>query len=106
LFGNRWLKRRVQMTPEAQAIFFRRRHQPRTPPSAKIRPGSPAPATGGRGESSGHGGDDGGVGGHQNPETGSVTIFRKNNRPALGPLGDSLDDLRCGAPLWINSGRL
>jgi hypothetical protein len=31
---------------EAQAIFFRRRHHPRRPPLAKIRPGSPAPATG------------------------------------------------------------
>jgi hypothetical protein len=29
-----------------QAIFFRRRHQPRRPPPAKIRPGSPAPAMG------------------------------------------------------------
>src|SRR5205823_4031540 len=32
--------------PEAQAIFCRRRHQPRRPPLAKIRPGSPAPAMG------------------------------------------------------------
>src|SRR5262249_53523705 len=31
---------------KAQAIFCRRRHQPRRPPPAKIRPGSPAPATG------------------------------------------------------------
>ena len=30
--------------PEAQAIFCRRRHQPSTPPLAKIRPGIPAPA--------------------------------------------------------------
>jgi hypothetical protein len=30
----------------AQAIFFRRRHQPRRPPQANIRPGSPAPAIG------------------------------------------------------------
>jgi hypothetical protein len=31
-----------------QAIFcLRRRHQPRRPPFAKIRPGSPAPAMGG-----------------------------------------------------------
>src|SRR5262249_57358204 len=29
-----------------QAIFRRRRHQPRRPPPAKIRPGSPAPAMG------------------------------------------------------------
>jgi hypothetical protein len=28
----------------------------------------------------------------ENPR-GSITIFRKNNRPALGPLGDGLDDL-------------
>ena len=32
--------------PEAQAIFCRRRHQPRRPPLAKIRPGSPAPTMG------------------------------------------------------------
>src|ERR1700731_264075 len=32
--------------PKAQAIFLRRRHQARRPPLAKIRPGSPAPATG------------------------------------------------------------
>jgi hypothetical protein len=25
--------------------------------------------------------------------TGSVTVYRKHNKPALGPLGDSLDDL-------------
>src|SRR5262245_54188983 len=31
---------------DAQAIFFRRRHQPRRPPQAKIRPGSPAPTMG------------------------------------------------------------
>jgi hypothetical protein len=24
--------------------------------------------------------------------TGTITTYRKNNRPALGPLGDSLDD--------------
>jgi hypothetical protein len=29
-----------------QATFFRRRHQPRRPPLAKIRPGRPAPAMG------------------------------------------------------------
>jgi len=29
-----------------QPIFFRRRHQPRRPTLAKIRPGSPAPAMG------------------------------------------------------------
>src|SRR5215831_13995817 len=32
--------------PKAQAIFCRRRHQPRRPPPAKIRPGRPAPARG------------------------------------------------------------
>jgi len=26
--------------------------------------------------------------------TGTITVFRKNNRPALGPLGDSLEDLK------------
>src|SRR5256885_17024285 len=31
---------------EAQAAFVRRRHQPRRPPLAKIRPGRPAPAMG------------------------------------------------------------
>src|SRR5262245_15083032 len=39
-------KRRVRIAPEAQAIFFRRRHQPRRPPLAKMRPGRPAPAMG------------------------------------------------------------
>ena len=39
-------KRRVQTAPDAQAIFFRRRHQPSRPLAAKIRPGSPAPAMG------------------------------------------------------------
>jgi hypothetical protein len=29
----------------------------------------------------------------ENPDTGSTTLFRKNNRPALGPLGDSLLDI-------------
>src|SRR5262249_17136191 len=33
-------------TTSLQAIFRRRRHQPRRPPLAKIRPGRPAPATG------------------------------------------------------------
>ena len=32
-------KRRVRVAQEVQAIFFRRRHQPRRPPLAKIRPG-------------------------------------------------------------------
>ena len=31
---------------DAQAVFRRRRHQPRRPPLAKIRPGRPAPAMG------------------------------------------------------------
>ena len=31
---------------EVQAIFRRRRHQPRRPPLPKIRPGSPAPTMG------------------------------------------------------------
>ena len=26
--------------------------------------------------------------------SGSVTVYRKNNKPAYGPLGDSLDDFR------------
>jgi hypothetical protein len=25
--------------------------------------------------------------------TSNVTVYRKNNKPALGPVGDSLDDL-------------
>jgi hypothetical protein len=29
----------------------------------------------------------------RNPDTGSITVYRKYNKPALGPLGDSLDDL-------------
>jgi hypothetical protein len=37
MFGNR---------RPTQAIFCRRRHQPRRPPLAKIRPGRPAPAMG------------------------------------------------------------
>src|SRR5262245_65892607 len=32
--------------PEAQSIACRRRHQPRRPPPAKMRPGRPAPAMG------------------------------------------------------------
>jgi hypothetical protein len=28
----------------------------------------------------------------QNPPTGSITVYRRFNKPALGPLGDSLDD--------------
>jgi hypothetical protein len=30
----------------------------------------------------------------ENPATGTTTLFRKNYRPALGPLGDSLDDFK------------
>jgi hypothetical protein len=30
----------------------------------------------------------------RNPATGSVTTYRRFNKPALGPLGDSLDDLK------------
>jgi len=30
----------------------------------------------------------------RNPATGSVTVYRMHNRPALGPLGDSLEDLK------------
>jgi hypothetical protein len=26
--------------------------------------------------------------------SGSVTVYRKHNKPALGPVGDSLDDLK------------
>jgi hypothetical protein len=29
----------------------------------------------------------------RNPNTGNVTVYRKHNKPALGPPGDSLDDL-------------
>jgi len=29
----------------------------------------------------------------ENP-TGNITVYRKHNRPALGPVGDSLDDLK------------
>jgi hypothetical protein len=34
------------VVPKAQALFCRRRHQPRRPPLAKIRPGKPAPTIG------------------------------------------------------------
>jgi hypothetical protein len=30
----------------------------------------------------------------KNPKTGTITVYRKHNKPALGPLGDSLDDLQ------------
>jgi hypothetical protein len=39
-------KRRVRIAPERQAVLCRRRHQPRKPPHAAIRPGRPAPAMG------------------------------------------------------------
>jgi hypothetical protein len=29
----------------------------------------------------------------KNPVSGAITVFRKNNRPAYGPLGDSVDAL-------------
>jgi hypothetical protein len=29
----------------------------------------------------------------ENPATGNITTYRRFNKPALGPLGDSLDDL-------------
>src|SRR5262245_42374081 len=84
-------KRPQPLTTDIQAIFCRRRHQPRRPPPAKIRPGSPAPATGRQKRLKrpqmikhlitdpeefalryliccGSGGrDDGGVGGHREP---------------------------------------
>jgi hypothetical protein len=30
----------------------------------------------------------------RNPTTGNVTVYRKHDKPALGPLGDSVDDLK------------
>ena len=30
----------------------------------------------------------------ENPATGSITTYRRFNKPALGPVGDSLDDLK------------
>jgi hypothetical protein len=30
----------------------------------------------------------------ENPKTGNVTVYRRFNKPALGPIGDSLDDLK------------
>src|SRR5262249_52460855 len=36
-----------KIAPDAQALFCRRRHQPRRPPHAKIRPGKPPPGDGG-----------------------------------------------------------
>ena len=28
----------------------------------------------------------------ENPKTGSVTVYRKANKPGYGPVGDSLED--------------
>src|SRR5262249_27177552 len=30
----------------------------------------------------------------QNPDTGAITTYRRFNKPAYGPVGDSLDDLK------------
>jgi hypothetical protein len=30
----------------------------------------------------------------ENPTTGTITIYRRHNKPALGPVGDSLEDLK------------
>jgi hypothetical protein len=30
----------------------------------------------------------------RNPATGAITTYRRFNKPALGPLGDNLDDLK------------
>jgi hypothetical protein len=30
----------------------------------------------------------------ENPATGSLTTYRKHHKPALGPLGDSVDDFK------------
>ena len=30
----------------------------------------------------------------ESPKTGSVTVYRKHNKPGYGPLGDSLDDFQ------------
>src|SRR5215831_1100634 len=54
----------VCVVSEAQAIFFRRRHQPRRPPPTRIRPGSPAPTRG--------------------PGTGTFTNVRKSSAAPLG----------------------
>jgi hypothetical protein len=41
-------KRHVNVAPEAQAVFCRRRHQPSRPPLAKIRPGHASTSDGRR----------------------------------------------------------
>jgi hypothetical protein len=46
LLGNRWLPQTTYERCDVQAVLCRRRHQPRRPPLAKIRPGSHAPAMG------------------------------------------------------------
>jgi hypothetical protein len=38
----------------------------------------------------------------ENP-TGAITIYRKNNKPALGPVGDGLDDIDPSG--WADHGR-
>ena len=30
----------------------------------------------------------------RNPSIGAITIYRRFNKPALGPVGDSLDDFK------------
>jgi hypothetical protein len=30
----------------------------------------------------------------RNPKTSNLTVYRRHNKPALGPVGDSLDDLK------------
>jgi hypothetical protein len=62
--------------PEAQAVFFRRRHQPRSPTLAKIRPGNPAPAMG--------------------PGT---TFDIAPNKPSISPLIPSVKKRVSGSPL-------
>jgi hypothetical protein len=37
----------------------------------------------------------------RNPKTSNVTVYRKHNKPALGPLGDSLDDFARNSSLCI-----
>jgi hypothetical protein len=41
-----FLREESSRAPDGQAVFCRRRHQPRRPPIAKIRPGMPAPTMG------------------------------------------------------------
>ena len=60
---------------DAQAIFCRRRHQPRRPPLAKIRPGRPAPAMG------------------------PGTAFIAPNSPCVSPLIPSVKKRVLGLPL-------